>query len=125
MVRAYKGLVKEKEALDAVIKSGANPNKSDDTTEDTEESNLAKALKTITDEKARLESMFTEDKKKCLSKIKALEGMPLCKLQTFETLTTQFAFFWVWVKEILRKLKGSLVKTQRKFSQKLKGKRHT
>merc|ERR1719495_1644604 len=73
VVRAYKGLVKEKDALDAVIKSGTNPSKSD-TTGDTEESNLAKALKTITDEKARLESMFTEDKKKCLSKIKALEG---------------------------------------------------
>ena len=66
--------VKEKEALDAVIKSGSASTKSTDGDDANDHSKLTLALKTITDEKTRLESMFTEDKKKCLSKIKALEG---------------------------------------------------
>ena len=81
--------VKEKEALDSVLKSGQTKGGSEKKDEggalesgagSEELGNLREALKVITEEKSRLETGFTEDKKKSLSKIKALEGAK-CNLE--------------------------------------------
>ena len=83
--------VKEKEALDSVLKSGqtkgGRSEKKDEGGAPLEASagseelgRLREALKVITEEKSRLETSFTEDKKKSLSKIKALEGAK-CNLE--------------------------------------------
>ena len=82
--------VKEKEALDSVLKSGQTKSGSEKKDEgdgaleggagSEELGKLREALKVITEEKSRLETSFTEDKKKSLSKIKALEGAK-CNLE--------------------------------------------
>ena len=81
--------VKEKEALDSVLKSGQTKGGSEKKDEggaleggagSEELGKLREALKVITEEKSRLETSFTEDKKKSLSKIKALEGAK-CNLE--------------------------------------------
>ena len=81
--------VKEKEALDSVLKSGQTKGGSEKKDEEgaleggagsEELGKLREALKVITEEKSRLETSFTEDKKKSLSKIKALEGAK-CNLE--------------------------------------------
>jgi len=87
LVRAYKGLAKEREALDAVIRF-SNESKGGAAASTSQEggggeegaSNSAaaaaanEALKTITTEKSRLEAMFQEDKKKTLAEKAALEA---------------------------------------------------
>ena len=73
VVRAYKGLAKEKEALDqtlAVLQGSEDQDKNPDD----ELAKLTAALQTVTSEKTRLESMFQEDKKKTLNEKSALEA---------------------------------------------------
>ena len=75
LVRAYKGLAKEKEALDAVIRNTNSSSAVKDASssgaadKDTGTAAMAanEALKTITAEKNRLEVMFQEDKKRTLA----------------------------------------------------------
>ena len=74
MIRAYKGLTKEKEALEnslKILQKPANPEASEEseesgsgTTEESEIQTLTKSLATLTAEKSRLESMFQDDKRK-------------------------------------------------------------
>ena len=72
MIRAYKGLTKEKEALENSLKSLQKPSqdKSDQESNESEEQpddqiqTLTKSLATLSAEKSRLESMFQDDKKK-------------------------------------------------------------
>ena len=66
VVRAYQGLVKEKEALESSLKVLQKPENSDENSEENpdELSTLTSNLATLTAEKSRIEHSFQEDRKK-------------------------------------------------------------
>ena len=78
VVHAYKGLVKEKEALENSVQILSSSKKSDEETDDDQVqdhdkdsrlSTLTTSLATLTGEKSRLENVFQEDKRKLRSEL--------------------------------------------------------
>ena len=106
VVHAYKGLVKEKEALENSLKIlEKNPEAAESESENTSEdriTTLTSSLATLTAEKSRLESGFQEDKKKLRAEL-------IEKDKTIEALKDEFKNFKDKTKFEMEESKSKLI----------------
>ena len=88
MIRAYKGLTKEKEALEKslkILQKSENSGESDQVQDQDQIQTLTTSLSTLSAEKSRLESMFQDDKRKLRHEVSEKEK--IC-----ETSSTKLCF---------------------------------